>query len=1171
MAQTPKIDKSKTKRLKSASQDLKRKNIAVDADFDNPDKQQDFQKSQALVIQTQSEVLESQVDLLNSLSKKIEMLENFAKSLNEFKNLATKDIALRKKQKSITQGKIDKRKSQFDLLGMIGGETPLLEELKKQARVQLNKSKVGKKVLSTADFVGNVKDKGLIKATRQSLIEKKYQDRLETVDKIIEKREKEIKQANLLNLGNKVEKEKAEKAKKEQAKKTTKDIEKSVQTAIEDAEIVTEETLEKTETKVIETVTTTSTELKEILNDNTKVLSKVSDILTEMEERARRKEREEKTKIDFKSKTDPKLTKNDAAKFATKKQAGKGLLDSLLDDDSCGSDIDIDIDTDDNDRDCSRIKNKRQRLACFKKQRSRRANRSQKPINRQTNSRPSSSNASKPATPKKSVLSSAGSKLSKLKGGIGGLVGGLALDYGANKAKESGYEKVGAGLSVASSAATYAGLGAMAGSVVPGLGNLVGAGVGGLVGTGIGLYDNWETLSDKQKAKGFSKGGFTGSGDPSKPAGVVHKNEFVINSKTIESLKTASSPAQRQKILAKATSPLLKPESLGKGHIVGTKKPTGLASATKTTSTASGGFLGSIGSSFKEIASSVGGFVSEKINDVENAGKNAFQIAKNFASSPEDVKKAIKEASKKSGVSEDILVKIAKIESNFNPNARAKTSTAGGLFQFLDSTWATMMKGYASSYGLTGNESKFDPLASAYMGAQYVKDNMAGLSKVKSDVNATDVYMAHFMGLGGARSFLKAMQENPTASGAQLFPSQAKANKSIFYTGNGGEQTLRAIYSNFATKLGENIPLSKIGGSPKTTTSAPVKSGSLASEGVSKGQLKRDSKSKTLNAKSNKKAKESSGGYKGGSVGGVSSSGSSPSTGGFFSGASSFFSNIGSSIGSTASSLGSSVSGAVSVAKEKIAAFLGQGFKTQGGVDYQGMNPQFKKNFELMAAEYKAATGKNILITSGYRSIEKQAELYNSMPPGMAAKPGSSLHNFGWAMDINTTNANELASMGLLDKYGFHRPLLASKGETWHIEPKGIDKNKIKQNPKAQQDIKKADAKVATKGGAMGKAPTSSKAMASEGVPKSELKKEKQTPKVEKSGSPQPKTSVPINSDTTSLASKTSAVTSKSSEGSGKSNNPVVINNGGSQPQKTASVKKDTTLLDSTLTKIINT
>jgi hypothetical protein len=88
-----------------------------------------------------------------------------------------------------------------------------------------------------------------------------------------------------------------------------------------------------------------------------------------------------------------------------------------------------------------------------------------------------------------------------------------------------------------------------------------------------------------------------------------------------------------------------------------------------------------------------------------------------------------------------------------------------------------------------------------------------------------------------------------------------------------------------------------------------------------------------------------------------------------------------------------------------------------------------------MAKEYHEATGKQLTLTSGKRSEEQQERLYRTMPPGMAAPPGRSLHNYGLAVDMDKSQANELANLGLLQKYGFNRPV---KGEPHHVQPVGM-------------------------------------------------------------------------------------------------------------------------------------
>jgi GH24 family phage-related lysozyme (muramidase) len=81
-----------------------------------------------------------------------------------------------------------------------------------------------------------------------------------------------------------------------------------------------------------------------------------------------------------------------------------------------------------------------------------------------------------------------------LKGGVAAL-GGAALSAGADYAKSEGNAKTGAGLDIAGTTASYAGTGAMIGSVVPGVGTAIGAGVGAAIGFGKGLYDNYGTLT----------------------------------------------------------------------------------------------------------------------------------------------------------------------------------------------------------------------------------------------------------------------------------------------------------------------------------------------------------------------------------------------------------------------------------------------------------------------------------------------------------------------------------------------------------------------------------------------------------------------------------------------------------------------------------------------------
>lgn len=190
------------------------------------------------------------------------------------------------------------------------------------------------------------------------------------------------------------------------------------------------------------------------------------------------------------------------------------------------------------------------------------------------------------------------------------------------------------------------------------------------------------------------------------------------------------------------------------------------------------------------------------------------------------VRSAIAKASQATGIDFDYLLGQAQLESGLNPTARAGTSSATGLYQFIDQSWLGVVKQHGSEYGLgwasdaisrgsNGRLSVTDPAmrraildlrnnpaVSASMAAELASDNKASLEgSLGRGATGTDLYMAHFLGLGGARSFLKTMQANPGVSGAAMFPAAARANRSIFYDAGGNARSLGDIYQRFAAKL----------------------------------------------------------------------------------------------------------------------------------------------------------------------------------------------------------------------------------------------------------------------------------------------------------------------------------------------------------------------------------
>ena len=191
----------------------------------------------------------------------------------------------------------------------------------------------------------------------------------------------------------------------------------------------------------------------------------------------------------------------------------------------------------------------------------------------------------------------------------------------------------------------------------------------------------------------------------------------------------------------------------------------------------------------------------------------------------DDVRAAIGQAAQTTGVNFSYLMAQAKSESGLNPNAKAASSSATGLYQFIDQSWLGVVKAHGAEHGFgwaadaitakKGGGFTVDPAMrqavmalreqagpSALMAASYAADNASSLSNTLGrGVNGTDLYMAHFLGLGGATKFLRAQCNNGSACAATTFPQEARANRSIFYGKDGSPRTLDQVYAVMGHKL----------------------------------------------------------------------------------------------------------------------------------------------------------------------------------------------------------------------------------------------------------------------------------------------------------------------------------------------------------------------------------
>ncbi|URW75548.1 lytic transglycosylase domain-containing protein [Sphingomonas donggukensis] len=190
------------------------------------------------------------------------------------------------------------------------------------------------------------------------------------------------------------------------------------------------------------------------------------------------------------------------------------------------------------------------------------------------------------------------------------------------------------------------------------------------------------------------------------------------------------------------------------------------------------------------------------------------------------VQNAIQLASQRTGIDFNYLLGQAQVESGLNASARAGTSSATGLYQFIEQSWLGVVKSHGAEHGMawaadsitqtsSGRYVVSDPsarkailglrndaTASSLMAAEHASDNKDALSKsLDRDVTGTDLYMAHFLGIGGAKKFLGAMDANADRSAASLFPAAARANRGVFYAADGSARSLGDVYQRFSAKL----------------------------------------------------------------------------------------------------------------------------------------------------------------------------------------------------------------------------------------------------------------------------------------------------------------------------------------------------------------------------------
>jgi peptidoglycan hydrolase-like protein with peptidoglycan-binding domain len=194
-----------------------------------------------------------------------------------------------------------------------------------------------------------------------------------------------------------------------------------------------------------------------------------------------------------------------------------------------------------------------------------------------------------------------------------------------------------------------------------------------------------------------------------------------------------------------------------------------------------------------------------------------------------DVLAAIRLGSIRTGVDFSFLMEMARVESNFNPAARAPRSSATGLFQFKDHDWLEAIRAYGAEYGLQTYASRVKPVSdteieqqpivrdplqlevlalrlnprlSTLMIAETVRRNVPILSsKTGHEPGRTELYLAHYLGLNGAVKFIDLLGKAPDTIAGDVFPEEAANNPGVFQGAHRRPRTVAEMYQWLDSKF----------------------------------------------------------------------------------------------------------------------------------------------------------------------------------------------------------------------------------------------------------------------------------------------------------------------------------------------------------------------------------
>jgi hypothetical protein len=227
--------------------------------------------------------------------------------------------------------------------------------------------------------------------------------------------------------------------------------------------------------------------------------------------------------------------------------------------------------------------------------------------------------------------------------------------------------------------------------------------------------------------------------------------------------------------------------------------------------------------------------------------------ATNATATHSDVIACLKQASAATGADFDYLLDTATRESGLKCTAKAGTSSASGLFQFVEQTWLGLVKQHGAQYGLGSYASQItkssdgryrvadasdrsailslrnNPQVASLMEGEFANQCRSSLQgALGRDVCNGELYAAHFLGTAQATKLIRMAHSQPDANAAKAFPAEADANKSVFYNRDGSAKTVRQVYDWALKQPSGAKPVEAKAAKPATSGKGYVQYGALS-------------------------------------------------------------------------------------------------------------------------------------------------------------------------------------------------------------------------------------------------------------------------------------------------------------------------------------------------------